>query len=54
MKILIGLVLYLLMGVIGRKVFGYKGLVETMLWPVAIACVVYLKSIEDEYRRDGK
>lgn len=50
MRVLIDLALYLLIGIIGRKVFGYKGLVETVLWPIGIPCALHLKKIKEEDR----
>lgn len=38
--------IYILIGIAGRKVFGYKGIVETALWPISIPCVLYLKRKE--------
>jgi len=42
------IILYVLIGIFGRKVFGYKGLIETAFWPIGIACALYLKSIEED------
>ncbi len=50
MKAIAGILLYLLIGIIGRKVFGYEGLVETVLWPIGIPCAIYIKNDKE----DGK
>ena len=46
MEILVGFAIYMLIGILGRMVFGYRGLVETILWPVGIPCAVLLKRME--------
>lgn len=46
MKILVGFAIYMLIGILGRMVFGYRGLVETIFWPVGILCAVLLKRME--------
>lgn len=48
MKTIAGVMLYLLIGIIGRKAFGYKGLAETVLWPIGIPCAIYLKKIKED------
>lgn len=52
---LIGFAIYMLIGILGRMVFGYRGLVETILWPVGIPCAVLLKRMEvnDEIDQDN-
>lgn len=40
--------IYILIGITGRKVFGYKGVIETVLWPITIPCVLYLKRKEGQ------
>lgn len=50
MKVIVGIMLYLLIGIISRRAFGYKGLVETVLWPIGIPCAIYLKMNKE----DGK
>ena len=40
--------LYLAIGLVGRRVFGYNGLLEILLWPIAIPCAVILKGMEDD------
>lgn len=55
MEILVGFAIYMLIGILGRMVFGYRGLVETILWPVGIPCAVLLKGMEvnDETDQDN-
>lgn len=55
MEILAGFAIYMLIGILGRMVFGYTGLIETIFWPVAIPCAVLLKRMEanDETDQDN-
>lgn len=55
MERVIGFAIYMLIGILGRMVFGYRGLVETILWPVGIPCAVLLKRMEvnDETDQDN-
>lgn len=55
MGMLVAFVIYMLIGILGRMVFGYRGLVETILWPVGIPCAVLLKRMEvsDESHQDN-
>lgn len=55
MEILVGFAIYTLIGILGRIIFGYRGLVETILWPVGILCAVLLKRMEvnDETDQDN-
>ena len=55
MERLIGFAIYMLIGILGRMVFGYRGLVVTILWPVGIPCAVLLKRMEvnDETNQDN-
>lgn len=48
MEGVVGLLIYVSIGIIGRKVLGYKGIVETLLWPLAIVCALYLKKTEED------
>lgn len=52
MEMLVGLASYMLIGILGRMVFGYRGLIETILWPVAIPCAVLLKKMEADDETD--
>lgn len=52
MKPLIGFAIYILIGIIGRKAFGYKGLAETVLWPLGIPCAIYLRGTEGDNETD--
>ena len=40
--------IYMLIGVLGRKVFGYAGIIETIFWPLAILGTLFLKSLEED------
>ena len=50
MRLFVGVIVYLLIGFIGRIVFGYKGLIETVLWPIGIPCAIYLKMHKEDDR----
>lgn len=52
MKVIIGIAAYILVGIAGRKIFKYEGLIETILWPVGIPCALYLKRLEEEEEDD--
>lgn len=52
MERLVDFVIYMLIGILGRMIFGYKGLVETILWPVGIPCAVFLRRKEDNDETD--
>lgn len=52
MEMLAGIALYILIGILGRTVLGYRGLIETILWPIAIPCAVFLKRMEADDETD--
>lgn len=43
-----GTLVYIAIGLIGRRLFGYEGILETLLWPIAIPIVIYMNNKKDK------
>lgn len=52
MMTLFGLAIYVLIGILGGKIFGYRGLIDTILWPITFLCAWLFRRGEEDDETD--